>query len=125
MAWTMTTFEMADDGSLLITEHNTPDNPHGKHGDYGFHIKGVHNDKGEWIDYDKPVFVMVHDNTDGGLTDFELKRVAEAATTKTVYWSDGRLCYWMFDFKMWDHWCEMLDVPDEPYYECMHISVYD
>lgn len=100
----------------------------GKHGNYGFHLKGIHDETGKFIPIDnpdKPVFVMVHDNSDDGLTHEEMKRIAEHAVWNTVYWSDDRCCYWMYDFKVWDHWCEMVTpTDDEPFWECMHINVY-
>jgi len=98
----------------------------GKHGNHGFHIKGLHMSDGDWVEFDSPVFVMIHDNSDAGLTNDELRKIAESSVDKTIFWNDVGCYYWMFDFKVWDHWCEMLheDHTGESIYECMHINVY-
>ena len=97
----------------------------GKHGNYGFHIKGIPNN-GDWVDFDSPMFVMVHDNSDDGLSVEELRKIAEESIRKPIYWNDVDCYYWMFDFNVWDHWCEMVTPTDEePYWECMHINVYE
>ena len=31
----------------------------------------------------------------------------------------------MYDFKVWDHWCELVTPEDESVYEVMHINVYE
>lgn len=96
----------------------------GKHGNFGFHIKGIPNN-GDWVDFDSPMFVMVHDNSDDGLSVEELRKIAEESIRKPIYWNDVDCYYWMFDFNVWDHWCEMVTPTDEePYWECMHINVY-
>ena len=121
MAWTMTTYDFEADGTTVVTEYRSPF-PHGKFGNHGFHIKGLRNTSGNWIPFDSAIFVMVHDNV--GL-DFEtLRKIAKESLRKPIYWSDERCRYWMYDFQVWDHWCEMIDVPDEPYWECLHINVY-
>lgn len=96
----------------------------GKHGNFGFHLKGVYDERLNFVPID-PAFVVVHDNSDDGLMHDEMKKIAERAISNTVYWSDERCCYWMFDFNVWNHWCEMVTpTDDEPYWECMHINVY-
>ena len=125
MAWTGTSCKFNDDGTVERVEYHSPDHPDGKHGNYGFHIKGIRAADGDWVDFDDPVFVMVHDNSKDGLSDEELRKIAEESLRKPIYWSDDRLCYWMYDFNVWDHWCEMVDVPDESHYECLHINVYE
>ena len=98
----------------------------GKHGNHMIHLKGVHSKNGQWVDFENPVSVMVHDNSDSGLTNDELRKIAEAAILKPIYWNDVDCYYWMYDFNVWTHWCEMLheDRTGEPIYECMHINVY-
>lgn len=98
-----------------------------KHGLHGFHIKGLHANDGDWVEFDTPWFVMVHDNSEDGLSYDELRKIAEESLRKPVYWNDLESYYWMFDFKVWNHWCEMLheDRTGESIYECMHINVYD
>lgn len=98
----------------------------GRHGNYGFHIKGLRANDGDWVEFDHPWFVMVHDNSNKGLTSDELRKVAEESLRKPLYWSDARCVYWMYDFNVWDHWCELVTPTDnESIYECMHINVYD
>lgn len=98
----------------------------GKHGNYGFHIKGIRASDGDWVEFDSDMFVMVHDNSDSGLTHEEMKKIAEESLRKPIFWNDLDSYYWMFDFKVWDHWCEMVheDVVGESIYKCMHINVY-
>lgn len=100
-----------------------------KHGDYGVFVgtvdgKGLAvltepNECGECL-------VVVHDNTDGGLTAGEREDIAKKAVTQTVYWNDIDCYHWMFDFKCGGHWCEMWHGnDDEPYYLAMHINVIE
>ena len=65
----------------------------GKHGNHGFHIKGLRCSDGDYVEFDEPMFVMVHDNSDGGLTHDELRKIAEESLRKPIYWSDTRCVY--------------------------------
>lgn len=95
-----------------------------KHGIHGVHVRGVYDERGEYIEAERPVHVMIYDNSGNGLTTEEVNKIAERAVTSPIYWSDDRCVHWMFDFNVWDHWCEMLTEPDEPFYECLRINVY-
>lgn len=97
----------------------------GKHGNYGFHIKETTCEDGSRVEFEDPIFVMVHDNSRDGLTPEELRKVAEASIHKPIYWNDIECFHWMFDFKVWDHWCEMVHegLTGESIHDCMHINV--
>lgn len=97
----------------------------GKHGNYGFHIKETICNDGDHIEFDDPIFVIVHDNTKNGMTHEDMRKVADASIKQHIYWNDVESYYWMYDFKVYDYWCEMLHerVTGESIYDCMHISV--
>ena len=114
MAWVATAYA---DGKVTRFHSSTD----GRHGNHAVHVKGWHDERGDWRDYDRPIHVMVHDNTADGLTSDEVRKVAETACHQPVYWSDGLCRNWMYDFRVWDHWCEMVDVPDG----FIHINVYE
>jgi hypothetical protein len=73
--------------------------------------------------------IIVHDSTDS--IDFKTaERIAHEAAYRPIYWSDDRLCHWMFDFKCEGHWCAALfhnngldDELDE--FNPLHIKVLD
>ena len=44
----------------------------------------------------------------GDVTQDEANKIAEVAAYKPIYWSDDRMCHWMFDFKVGEHWCAAL-----------------
>lgn len=122
MAWVGTAYDI-ENGTFV--EFHTPDHPNGKHGNYEFHIKYLHDKYGKLVEVDKPIHVVVHDNSREGVDNETVKKIAETACIKPIYWSDYRLCYWMYDFNIWNHWCEMIDVPDEHHWDCLHINIYE
>lgn len=73
--------------------------------------------------------IVVHDSTDS--IDFKTAaKIAYEAACRPIYWSDDRLCHWMFDFKCEEHWCTALfhnnglaDELDE--FNPLHIKVLD
>lgn len=118
MGWTMTTFEQTDEG-MVVTEHYTPHVTEGKRGTYDVPFN------------DSECFITVYDNTAAGIDAETAKAIAEHAWTSTIYWSDDRLCHWMFDFKVRGHWCEGLfpnngRPADEQFcWNHIYINVYD
>jgi hypothetical protein len=97
----------------------------GKNGNYGFHITSTVANDGDVVEFDSPIFVMVHDNSTDSLSAHELRKIADVAIHQQLYWNDVESYYWMYDFKVWDHWCEMVHerVTGESIYDCMHINV--
>lgn len=92
----------------------------GKHGTYV--IKPCKDS-----DYD----VTVYDNTEDGINEAIANEIAYVASRKPIYWSDDRLCHWIFDFKCCGHWCEGLfhnnGLPNEveSLVMHMHVNVYE
>lgn len=93
MAWVATTI----DGDGNVTEYDNEF--HGaKNGTYTF----------AYDDGDREYYVWVHDNVDGGITEEEAEAIADEAITRPIYWSDYRLCHWMYVFECEGHWIEGL-----------------
>lgn len=74
--------------------------------------------------------VIVHDNTEEGITFEQAERIATVAAYRPIYWSDDRMCHWMFDFKSEGHWCAALfhnnGLPDElNEFDPLHVNVYE
>ena len=77
--------------------------------------------------------VIIHDNTEKGLTWEEGRVIANEAATKEIHWSDDRLCQWMYDFQAAGHWCAGLFPNNglgeawggENPYATLHINVYE
>lgn len=121
MGWTMTTYEQTDEG-MVVTEHYKPHVTEGKH---GTHVIPFTSKYGEGFD------VTVYDNTEDGIDEDTVRKIAEHASESTIWWSDDRLCNWMFDFKVRGHWCEGLfhnnGLPDEveSIWKHLHVNVYE
>lgn len=95
--WAFTTYERDARGTWTITEHhNKRREP--RHGVHAVRIKG---DGAQAV-------VYVHDDTAEGLDWLTVRKFAEAAIKKPLYWSDERCVYWFYDFELWGHWCELL-----------------
>ena len=76
------------------------------------------------------VDVVVFDNTEHGIAEAEALEIAESAVRNVIYWSDDRLCHWMFDRKAAGHWYEGLfhnnGLPDEIWdFDPLHVNVYE
>ena len=74
--------------------------------------------------------VRVYDNTNDGIGWVEGRQIAEKAARMPIYWSDDRLCHWMFDFQCFGHWVEGLfhnnGLPEDlDQFEPLHVNVYD
>lgn len=72
--------------------------------------------------------VIVHDRTADGIDHKTATIIATRAAYEPIYWSDDRLCHWMFDFKCEGHWCAGLfhnnGLPDDvDEFNPLHISV--
>lgn len=72
------------------------------------------------------------DNARRPLSIEEAKAIADYAANEPIYWNDCDCYYWMFDFKVGDHWCEGLfreDVMEqfgqENPYDTLNINVYE
>lgn len=121
-AWQYTTYEKRGD-EIVAVEHFKADIATGKHGAYRVVVEELRPDGGDCK-------VTVYDNTDSGIDLRCLMDVAEQAMCSKVYWSDDRLCHWMFDFSSCGHWCEGLfhnnGLPDEiDQWESLHINIED
>ena len=114
----MTTYEQSDAGMVAV-EHYTANVTSGKHGTNVFTYEGA-----------REFFVEVYDNTEDGIDLETAKAIADHAKDANIYWSDYRLCHWMFDFRVGDHWCEGLfhnnGLPEDApsLWEHLHINVY-
>ena len=106
-----------------------------KHGDYGVFV-GLDEDSNHVIlkecnEYGE-CFVVIHDNTEHGLSVDERHRIAIASANQMIYWNDIDCYHWMFDFKVGEHWCEALfgeDVmaqfhQDNPF-DVLNVNVYE
>lgn len=74
------------------------------------------------------VRVVIH--ADIELDDDTALEIATMAAQEPIFWSDDRLCHWMFDFKAAGHWVEGLfhnnGLPDElNEFNPLHVRVYD
>ena len=123
MSWLMTTYGV--DGSVTIIER--PEGmPKGRHGEhtFPFYLDGYNYFGHSHFD------VKVYDNTERGIDSQTACRIANEAVGKDIYWSDDRLCHWMYDFECDGHWCEGLfhnnGLDDGiPEFNPLHINVYE
>jgi len=97
-----------------------------KHGDYGVFVRLEEEQLVEAFegDSDGVSFVVIHDDTEEGLSPSERVSVAFDAALRPIYWNDFKCRYWMYDFKHGEHWCRMVQT-DLPYYVAIHMLVED
>ena len=74
--------------------------------------------------------VIVYDNTTDGIDFKTATAIATKAAYDPIYWSDDRMCHWMFDFKCEGHWCAGLfhnnGLPDDAdEFNPLHVNVYE
>ena len=124
MSWIGTVYDFKKgEVTELIRVDGLPTSKHGEHR-FPFHLDGENYFGCSRFE------VIVYDNTDDGIDDQTACRIAYEAANKPIYWSDDRLCHWMYDFKVDGHWCEGLfhnNGLDErlKQFEQLHINVYD
>lgn len=98
--WVMTTYRQDEAGVWHATEYVKDGATTAKHGAFTWPVEGENAFKpGHGLE------VKIYDNTENGLCDFECTEIAQAAVQKPIYWSDDRVCHWMFDFKCAGYWC--------------------
>lgn len=106
-------------------------NKQSKHGDYGIFVGGSYCSSDFEIvtgngSYDSVGFVVVHDDTEHGLSEQERNDIALASIHQNIFWNDIECYHWMYDFQCDGHWCEMWRGNDEePYYLVQHMIVTD
>lgn len=97
----------------------------GKHGSHMFRIKHDYCIEGDRLEPER-VPVLVHDNTELGLDHLTMRKIAEKAMTQSIFFNEVEIYYWMFDFKVWDHWCEMVNVRESAeLFNPLEINVYE
>lgn len=110
-SWAFTTYERDARGAWTITKHHDK-RREPRHGVHAVQIKGN----------GAQTVVYVHDDTAEGLDALTIRKFAEAAISKQLYWSNERCVYWFYDFELWGHWCESL--PLEDWEEQLEIRIY-
>jgi len=96
----------------------------GKNGSQMFHVRCDYMLEGTRFE-PSSIPVLVHDNTERGIDHETRRKIAERAVTQTLYFNDVECYHWMFDFTVWDHWCEMVHVRDGgKLFDPLEINVY-
>lgn len=85
MGWDMTVYGQDGDG-WEATVFETPAITGGRHGQRRITDK-------DWYGLD----VIVYDNTEDGMSEDEFVEVARKAWECPIFWSDDRLCHWLWD----------------------------
>ena len=121
--WVMTTYEQTPNGWQAV-EYVKDDATNAKHGAFTVDLGGEN-----WFS-SGTCKVKVYDDTNGGINDAELLEIAHEVAITPIFWSDGRLCHWFYDFECAGHWVEGLfhnnGLPDEvDQWQPVHVRVYD
>lgn len=124
MSWVMSAYD--PESATKIEVHKPDGAPRGRWGEhrFPFYLDGTNYFGYSHFD------VIVYDNTKDGIDSHTACTIANEAINKNIYWSDDRVCHWMFDFQVDGHWCEGLfhnNGLDEriPEFSTLHINVYD
>ena len=97
----------------------------GKHGSQMFHVKHRYVLENTPVQAER-VPVLVHDNTESGIDHETRRKIAEKAITQNIYFNECESYYWMFDFNVWNHWCEMVHQRDAGHLlDPLEINVYE
>lgn len=66
--------------------------------------------------------VFITNSTGASIDNLTYQKIAERAASEPVYFNELDCYYWMFDFMVWDFWCEATEI--DLGNGCIDINIY-